>query len=95
MLKKIADLQALAEVEQLTTIDSLETFRIKFLSKKGLLNALFDDFKNVSGPEKREVGKALNELKLLLETKLKLAQERNLENLVNNANESIDHSFAA
>lgn len=41
----------------------LENFRIKLLGRKGELQALFDDFKNVPGPEKKDIGKLLNELK--------------------------------
>ena len=44
--------------------DSLENFRIKYLSRKGLLNDLFEDFKNVDKTQKGAVGKALNELKI-------------------------------
>jgi len=41
----------------------LENFRLKYLSKKGLLNELFDEFKTIGNEQKREVGKSLNELK--------------------------------
>ena len=44
----------------------LEEFRLKYLSKKGELNALFDEFKSVAGEQKREAGQKLNELKNLL-----------------------------
>ena len=45
---------------------SLEDFRLKYLSRNGLLNSLFEDFKNVSRESKGNVGKALNELKVYL-----------------------------
>lgn len=45
--------------------ETLENFRLKFLSRKGLLNDLFEDFKNVDKSQKGAVGKALNELKIL------------------------------
>lgn len=44
----------------------LEEFRLKYLSKKGQLNALFDDFKNIASDQKRVVGQKLNELKIFL-----------------------------
>ncbi len=44
---------------------TLEEFRLKFLSRKGLLNDLFEDFKLVDKSLKGAVGKALNELKIL------------------------------
>ncbi len=46
-----------------------EAFRLYFLSKKGKLNDLFEDFKEVPGELKREMGKELNLLKIQLEEK--------------------------
>ena len=43
--------------------EELELFRLKYLSKKGLLSALFEDFKDVPISEKKEVGQKLNLLK--------------------------------
>ncbi len=42
---------------------ALEEFRLKYLSRHGLLNKLFDEFKNVDKSIKGETGKRLNELK--------------------------------
>jgi phenylalanyl-tRNA synthetase alpha chain len=63
MLEKISEL--LKEVSSFSAINSeeLELFRLKYLSKKGLLSDLFEDFKNVSPAEKKEVGQKLNTLK--------------------------------
>jgi phenylalanyl-tRNA synthetase alpha chain len=44
-----------------------ESFRLYFLSKKGKLNELFDEFKKVPGDLKKELGKELNLLKIQLE----------------------------
>ena len=44
--------------------EELESFRIKYLSKKGIIPALFGEFKNVAPEARKEVGKALNELKI-------------------------------
>jgi phenylalanyl-tRNA synthetase alpha chain len=46
---------------------SAEDFRLKYLSKKGLLNSLFEDFKNVPIESKKTVGQSLNQLKSRLE----------------------------
>jgi phenylalanyl-tRNA synthetase alpha chain len=43
--------------------EELETFRLKYLSKKGLISELFEDFRNVPAESKKEVGQKLNELK--------------------------------
>jgi len=63
MLQKIQDL--LNEVSSVIVNNSedLESFRLKYLSKKGLISELFEDFKNVPGPEKKEMGQKLNLLK--------------------------------
>ena len=48
----------LSEVESLAAADEkeLEALRIKYLGKKGLLNDLMADFRNVPGDQKKEVG---------------------------------------
>ena len=40
----------------------LEALRIKYLSKKGEITALFADFRTVAPDQKRELGQKLNEL---------------------------------
>jgi phenylalanyl-tRNA synthetase alpha chain len=54
-----------AEIDALTasSADEVEQLRLKYLSKKGLVSAMFDDFKSVPAEMKREVGQLLNELK--------------------------------
>ena len=63
MLDKIK--QIISEIGSFTatTPAEVEQFRIKHLSKKGTIAALFDDFKNVPADQKKEIGKTLNELK--------------------------------
>ena len=43
--------------------DELESFRLKYLSKKGEINNLFAEFKNVPKEERKELGKLINDLK--------------------------------
>jgi phenylalanyl-tRNA synthetase alpha chain len=50
--------------------EELEALRIKYLSKKGLISELFNDFRNVANEEKREVGQLLNELKKSAQNKI-------------------------
>ena len=57
--EEVVSFKAATEVE-------LEEFRLKYLSKKGQLNTLFDEFKTVAGEQKREAGQKLNELKNML-----------------------------
>jgi phenylalanyl-tRNA synthetase alpha chain len=55
----------LQEIENLkaNNADELEALRIKYLSKKGTITSLMNDFRDISSDQKREVGKFLNELK--------------------------------
>lgn len=61
--------QFTAEIEAFapTSAADVENFRLKFLVSKGVVKALFEEFKTVSVEEKRELGKVLNELKQLAE----------------------------
>ena len=63
MIEKIAQLKA--EIESLSPndINEVEQLRIKYLSKKGEVSLLFNDFRSVPLEQKKEVGKSLNELK--------------------------------
>lgn len=63
MRDRISEL--LEEVSKLSAenAEQLEALRIKYLSKKGEISSLFNDFKNVAADQKREIGGLLNELK--------------------------------
>jgi phenylalanyl-tRNA synthetase alpha chain len=63
MKDKIAAL--LTEIEAFVpeNADALEAFRLKFMSKKGLIAGLFADFKIVAPEDRKEMGVLLNELK--------------------------------
>jgi hypothetical protein len=54
----------------------LENFRLKFLSKKGEINDLFESFKQIAGEEKREIGKQLNVLRQSIEAKFNESKEK-------------------
>lgn len=70
MIEKINDL--LAEVGTLTANDEkeLEALRIKYLSKKGVMNELMTAFRDVPGDQKRELGQKLNTLKNALQDRI-------------------------
>jgi len=63
MINRINDL--LKEVEEMkaANADELEALRIKYLSKKGEISNLMNDFRDVAAEQKREVGQFLNVLK--------------------------------
>lgn len=70
MLEKIQALFAQIEDLHAKNLEELEALRIKFLSKKGCLNNLMNEFRNVSSDQKREIGMKLNDLKRKLQDKL-------------------------
>ena len=50
-------------------LNEIESLKIKFLGRKGLINELFSDFKNVPSDQKKEFGQKINELKILAQKK--------------------------
>jgi phenylalanyl-tRNA synthetase alpha chain len=75
MLEKIE--QLIAEINNLKvqSADELEALRLKYLSKKGSINDLMADFRNVPNEQKREIGQKLNELKNLAQDKINSLKE--------------------
>ena len=75
MLDKIK--QLIAEIESFVaaTPEEVEQFRIRHLSKKGSIAALFDDFRNVPAEQKKDIGKALNDLKTVALAKVNELKE--------------------
>lgn len=67
----------LGEVANLQAADAkaLEELRIKYLSKKGVINGLMGEFRDVTPESKREIGMKLNELKTALQDKLNELRE--------------------
>ena len=63
ILDKIDEL--LKEVSQLSAsnAEEIEALRLKYLSKKGEINQLMQDFRNVAADQKKTVGIKINELK--------------------------------
>lgn len=63
LLEKIEEL--LKEVSALTAqnAEDVEQLRLKYLSKKGAINELMGEFRNVAKEQKKEIGIKINELK--------------------------------
>ena len=76
MIAKIE--QLLKEVEALhaSNAEELEALRIKYLSKKGAINDLMADFRNVPAEQKKEVGMRMNELKTKAQDKINALKEQ-------------------
>ena len=75
MIDKIKAL--LQEVENMHAANAgeLEALRIKYLSKKGEISMLMNDFRNVPAEQKREVGMYLNQLKETAQQKINELKE--------------------
>ncbi|MEE0979083.1 MAG: phenylalanine--tRNA ligase subunit alpha [Muribaculaceae bacterium] len=63
MLERINRLKTEIEALSAATPEEVEALRIKYLSKKGEVSALMNDFRNVPADQKRTIGQAINELK--------------------------------
>lgn len=74
--EKIAQLTAEVSKLQAQTAQDVETLRIKYLSKKGALNELMADFRNVPAEMKKEVGMKINELKALAVERIAALREQ-------------------
>ena len=75
MLEKIQQLINEVNALQAASAEELESLRLKYLSKKGAINDLMADFRNVPAEQKREVGQKLNELKNLAQDKINALKE--------------------
>jgi phenylalanyl-tRNA synthetase alpha chain len=63
MIERINRLVAEIDAIKAGSLEEVEQLRVKYLSKKGFVSVLFDDFKSVPAEMKREVGQMLNDLK--------------------------------
>ncbi len=63
LLQEVGNLRA-------SNAEEIETLRIKYLSKKGEISSLMNDFRTVAADQKREVGQHLNKLKEAAQDKI-------------------------
>ena len=85
MIKEINNIKSKIENYSGSSSEEIEIFRIKYVSKKSIVNDLFSQFKNMDSNEKRSIGKPLNELKTIAKNKLielsnKKDRNKNLSN---------------
>ena len=69
LLKEVQNLHA-------ANAEELEALRLKYLSKKGIINDLMNDFRTVAAEQKREVGIKLNELKKQTQDRIATLKEQ-------------------
>lgn len=75
MIDKINELKERISALTASSAEEVEALRIKYLSKKGEVSLLFNDFRNVPADQKRTVGQALNELKTLATERINSLRE--------------------
>ena len=82
--------ELLKEVSALSAknAEDVEQLRLKYLSKKGEINAIIADFRNVAKEEKRELGIKINELKKAATDKINALREQ--VETTETASESLD-----
>ena len=66
----ITDIEQIIKEMQDFASDKSEEFKLTFLSKKGKIQELFDEFRNVRPEEKKELGQRLNALKNMAQARL-------------------------
>lgn len=88
MINKINNLKQEIEALSASTEAEVEELRIKYLSKKGAVSLLFNDFRNVRADQKKEIGQAINELKNIATEKINSLRES--MSTTDSVNESID-----
>ena len=93
MKEKIITLQKEINNYSGSGAESIEGFRVKYISKKSVINDLFEDFKKLSIEEKKEFGKSLNELKNLAKEKLLSLSKESSKN--DSKDNNIDYSLPA
>lgn len=69
MIERIQQIQTDIDAYQFNEKQQAENFRLFYLSKKGIITELFEDFKSCSVEEKKSLGSVLNQLKKSAENK--------------------------
>ncbi len=76
MLEKIKAVLEEIEAFDAKTLEEAEAFRVRMLAKKGLISALFNDFKTVDPAHRKAIGQQLNELKQTATEKIRTIKSR-------------------
>lgn len=79
----INDLLGQVQQMQANSAEELEALRIKYLSKKGEITSLFNEFRSVPNEQKRELGQLLNQLRQETETRINEMRERINDQMAN------------
>jgi phenylalanyl-tRNA synthetase alpha chain len=93
MLDKIQALKQ--EIDKITvaTKEELDSFRNTYLVKKGVVNELFEAFREVANDQKKLVGQELNQLKELAQSKFQYFQEQLVNSDAASSNTTFDYTL--
>ena len=75
MIEEIKTLLARVDELKAENEEQLEALRLEFLSKKGKVNQLMANFRNVAAEQKKEVGVYLNQLKTALQERFNMLKQ--------------------
>lgn len=75
MKEKINAIRQAIELFIPSDAKDIENFRIEYLSKKGAISLLFQDFRNVPSEDKRQIGQDLNDIRLLFENDIRFLNQ--------------------
>jgi phenylalanyl-tRNA synthetase alpha chain len=95
MSDKIKELLAEVENFKASSKEEVEKFRLKFLSKKGILADIFSEMKNIAAQERKEFGRQVNELKTKVEEKFHSLQETFADDSSKDSGKKIDLTLPA
>ena len=76
MQERIQELKAQVEAMKANNLDEIEALRIKYLSKKGEITSLFNEFREIPKEEKALFGQPLNQLRQLAEARINEFKEQ-------------------
>jgi len=95
MEEKIKELITEVESFEASSKEQAEAFRLKYLSKKGIIAGLFAEMKNVQPDQRKEYGLVVNELKTKAETKFQVLSEKLEDTGSASAETAIDFTLPA
>ncbi len=76
ILEKIDNLMKEVDTLQAKNAEEIERLRLKYLSKKGELNAVMEEFRTVAADQKKAVGMKINQLKTAVQDKINSLREQ-------------------
>ena len=92
MNDKLKSIKSAIERFNDTSNEGIEKFRITYISKKSVINNLFEDFKKLPIEEKKLYGNTLNQLKISAKDKLTQLSKQSKEDAFSNK-DNIDYSL--